>query len=116
MRVILDDEECLAETVVQFRRDPFALVFLGFDKPPRKAFLNKALAFDNTNTAVKRDLVDAEAVRLKTAGVAWSYQFVRVTSAPRLLLFGSEDMYNEVTMLPCKMVLRCLVKAKRQVQ
>ncbi len=81
-----------------------------------KNVLNKALDFGGAATAVKRDLMDAEPVRLKTAGVPWSYQFVRVPSPSRLLLFGAEERYNEVTMLPCKLVLRCLAKPKRHLQ
>jgi hypothetical protein len=81
-----------------------------------KTMLNKALDFSGAVTAVKRDLLDAEPVRLKTAGLAWSYQFVRVAAPSRVMLFGNEGAYNEVAVLPCKLVLRCHAKAKRQLQ
>ncbi len=81
-----------------------------------KSILNKSLDFGGTHVAVKRELAGAEPVRLKTAGVPWSYSFVATKAPAQVLTFAppGSELYTEVRVVPCKLVLKCLATKKNK--
>jgi hypothetical protein len=100
--VLLVNEEGFEGVGAEFRVELLAAL---------KKVLNKCLDF-SSSVNVKRELVGGEEVRLKTLGIPWSYCFVSTgASGTRLLDFGEEENnFKEFRVLPCTLVLRCLLK------
>lgn len=102
--VLLVNEEGFENTSSEFRKE--FLVAL-------HKLLNKSIDFSSASITVKRELVDAEPVALKTLGIPWSYSFVGGRPAMRLLTFAdAENKFDEVKVMACTLVLRCLLRKK----